>query len=474
MKQFASLLIVLLFCSCELSTSNKKNNPLNEDLIVVSDSISRLMSKYHYNHTELASNQYLTLQKKVRALAQTVSTKQEFKKGFNALWKDGPFSHVSLNMSSKNAKEMAAFFDTVRVGDQSLTLQWIDKTAVLTVNTMMGMDTKERVTEAYQEITSKEAKSLIIDLRNNEGGTFAGIPLASHILTDSRDVGIFVSKKWWINNDRAPELKDVQDLTPWEGWSLRSFWSDVQDQPLTRVKFKPMYPHFDESLYLLTSKKSASATEFTIDALAHEEKVTIIGETTAGKMLSQKMYDLPHGFQLALPIAEYYSTRIGRIEGKGVKPDIAIDQRVAMDLAFSLINGVALEVALAEVQQKISKVQDQTLGVDAIYLFGSMNDWGKNWDITPLFEYKGEGIYEANTKLNKGSYEFKIAPLDWSFDFGANPDQGNVMIGQKKSLAKVAGSNNLTIDLVDEVTLTFILDVSDSKSATLSILKNRP
>ncbi len=472
MKQLASLLLVLLLCSCDLSTTDKKNNPLNEDLIAVSDSISRLMSKYHYNHTELASDQYLTLQKKVRALTQTVTTKQEFNKGFNALWKDGPFSHVTLNMPTRSAEEMAAFFDTMRVGDQSVSLQWIEKTAVLTVNTMMGMDTKERVIEAYQEIASKEAKTLIIDLRNNEGGTFAGIPLASHVLTDSIDVGIFVSRKWWENNQRQPELEDVEDLTPWEGWSLRSFWSDVQDEPLTRVKFKPMYPHFVGAVYVLTSKKTASAAEFTIDALAHEEKVTIIGETTAGKMLSQKMYDLPHGFQLALPIAEYYSTRIGRIEGKGVKPDIAIDQRVAMDLAFSLINGVALEDALTVAEQKISKAQDQTLGADAIYLFGSMNDWGKKWDITPLFEHKGEGIYEAKATLKKGSYEFKIAPMNWSFDFGANADQDKVSIGKKTSLIKVPGSNNLIIDLDDEVTLTFSLDVSDAKSATLSIVKN--
>jgi len=59
-----------------------------------------------------------------------------------------------------------------------------------------------------------------------------------------------------------------------------------------------------------------------------------------------------------LPIAEYYSTRIGRIEGKGVKPDIAIDQRVAMDLAISLINGVKLEDAIEEAKQKVDKMND--------------------------------------------------------------------------------------------------------------------
>lgn len=65
----------------------------------------------------------------------------------------------------------------------------------------------------------------------------------------------------------------------------------------------------------------------------------------------EKMFDLPHGFQLSLPISEYYSTRIGRIEGKGVEPDIAIDQSVAMELAFSLINEEELNKAVTGLQE---------------------------------------------------------------------------------------------------------------------------
>jgi len=472
MKNLAFLFIVIMLYSCNFQNSNKKDKLLNKELMAVSDSISQLMSKYHYNPKELSTNEYLALEKKVRGLAKNAQTKEEFINGFNEFWKDGPFSHVTLNLTEKNANEMAEFLDTMRVGDQSVSLQFIEKTTILTVTTMMGLDTKERVFEAYREIAKNETESLIIDLRNNTGGTFAGVPLVGHVLTDTIDAGIFVSRKWWKNNTREPKLEDVQDLTPWEGWSLRSFWNDIQEKPLTRIKFKPMIPHFDGPVYVLTSKKSASATEFTIDALAHEKKVTIIGETTAGEMLSQKMFDLPHGLQLSLPIAEYYSTRIGRIEGKGVKPDIVIDQRVAMDLALSLINGVKLEDALAEVQLKIGKDNDQTLGVDAIYLFGNMNDWGKKWDNTPRFEYKGKGIYETKTTLKKGSYEFKIAPMNWDFDFGANPKQAKVVLGQKTSLARVKGSKNLTIAIEDETKLTFSLEVIDENSATLVIVKN--
>ena len=472
MKQAGILFIVLILCSCSFRPSSTEVKHLHQDLIVVTDSISQLMSKYHYNPAELNTNEYRALETKVMGLANSAQTQREYLTGFNDYWKDGPFSHVTLGLSKKNAQQMAEYLDTLRVGEQSVSLQWNQKTAILTVNTMMGVDTKERIIEAYREVASKEAKALIIDLRNNTGGTFAGLPLVGHVLTDTIDVGIFVSRKWWENNTREPKLADVQNLTPWEGWSLMTFWKDVQEDPLTRIQFTPMYPHFAGSVYVLTSSKSASAAEFTIDAFAHKEKVTIIGETTAGQMLSQKMYDLPNGFQLSLPIAEYYSTRIGKIEGKGVKPDIAIDQSVAMDLAISLTQGVDLEDALADVKQKISKMNEEPLGVNTIYLLGNMNGWGKKSKITPRFEYKGKGVYEMHTTLKNGSYEFKIAPLDWGFDYGAIPDQEKVFLGKKTPLARVPGSNNLTIDIEGEATLTFSLDVGDVNSATLYVVKN--
>jgi len=358
MKQLAVMFIVTVLYSCNIQAQDKKNKLITLELLAVSDSISQLMSKYQYNPNELNTNEYLALEKKVKGFANIAQTKQEFVKGFNQFWKEGPFSHVALSLSENTANEMAEYLDKMRVGDQSVSLEWIEKTAILTVNTMMGVDTKERVFEAYREISKNETKSLIIDLRNNRGGTFAGIPLVGHVLTDSIDAGIFVSRKWWVNNTKEPKLEDVQDLTPWQGWSLMSFWKDIQEVPLTRIQFTPMRPHFNGPVYVLISKKSASATELTVDAFANEEKVTIIGESTAGEMLSQKMFDLPYGFQLSLPIAEYYSTRIGRIEGKGVKPDIEIDQSVAMDLAISLINGVKLEDALEEAKQKVDKMND--------------------------------------------------------------------------------------------------------------------
>ncbi len=471
MKASFAVLIFLTLCSCNLKTTDKKENPSHTDFSAVVDSISLLMSQYHYNPQELTSDEYQAQEKKMKDLAKNARDQKEFIHGFNAFWAEGPFSHVRLDMAERPAGEMADFIDTLRVGDHSVSLEWIDGTAVLSVTTMTGVDTKERIFEAYREIHEKEPESLIIDLRNNTGGTFAGIPLLGHILLDSLDAGMFVSRKWWNDNTLAPTEDDIENLEPWHGWSIKSFWNDVQAQPLTRVKFGPMEPHFDGQVYVLISQKSASAAEFTADALTGVKNVTLIGATTAGEMLSQKMFDLPNGFQLSLPIAEYYSTRMGRIEGKGVEPDITIDQSVAMEVAMSLIRGETVEDAVEKAELTASKLMKQPFEGESIYLFGNMNDWGKKWNITPKFEYKGQAIFEAKTTLEKGRYEFKIAPMDWSFDYGATGDQENIKIGTETSLVRVKGSDNLVIELPEKTALTFRFDARNESKATLSVLR---
>src|SRR5210317_1678517 len=88
------------------------------------------------------------------------------------------------------------------------------------------------------------------------------------------------------------------------------------------------------SVYILTSKRTASAAELATDALRGANRATIVGENTAGEILSQKIYDIPGGFHLSLPIADYYSAVNGRIEGVGIRPDIETDAANALEVAL--------------------------------------------------------------------------------------------------------------------------------------------
>ncbi|MEL6305850.1 MAG: S41 family peptidase, partial [Bacteroidota bacterium] len=426
----------LIISACLNNLSARQTQELNSQLEVVVDSISELMSRYHYNPEELSTKTYRDIDSMANLLPRKTKSKEDFVNAYNKLWEKGPFSHVRLGFMQNSAKDMATFIDTLRVGPRGAVLEWMDKTAILTVTTMTGVDTKERVLKAYRQIAEKATENLIIDLRNNEGGTFAGIPLIAHLLADSTDIGIFVSPKWWRNYTNPPSMEDTKNLQPWQGWSIQTFWQDVQENPLTRIRLSPMEPRFEGEVYALISDKTFSAAEMTADAMANVENLTMIGETTAGEMLSQKIYDLPMGLQLSLPIADYYSVRTGRIEGKGVEPDIKIDPLVAKELALALIDGIELEKAMALTKSKLSQMYQQPFDGKTLHLFGNMNNWGKEWNKTPKFKYRGNGVFTTVLKLSKGNYEFKIAPMDWNFDFGAFEDNKQVSVEKRIPLIK--------------------------------------
>ena len=304
------------------------------DYSAVAAAISKTMRARHYNPAELELPGYKRVEAAVADMAATATSDGAFVDGFRAAWREGPFSHVELRPAQQSADEIAAYLDGLRIGGGGAALTWAGDIAVLTVNTMMGLDTIEEIDAAYDMIAEKGAAALIIDLRQNGGGAFAVRPLTAHLLAEPFDAGSFVSQRWSRDHDRAPTLKELRSVDPWKGWSIRAFWADVQEQALVRLTITPAEPHYAGPAFVLTSRRTASAAELAADILKSSGRATLIGETTAGEMLSQKIFDVPGGFQLSLPIADYYSATHGRIEGVGVEPDIESAADAALEIAL--------------------------------------------------------------------------------------------------------------------------------------------
>lgn len=304
------------------------------DYPAVATAINETIRTYHYDPAELNTPAYKKIEAAIEMLAATATSDEEFIEGFSTIWKNGPFSHVEFRAAQQSADDLAIYLDTLRVGGDGAVLTWDNDVAILTVNTMMGLDTIEEIKAAYAAIAEKDTEALVIDLRENGGGAFAVRPLVEHLLAEPVDAGSFVSQRWNADHDRAPSPAEVGAIEPWEGWSIRAFWTDVQDDVITRIRFVPAEPIFEGPVYVLTSEHTASAAELATDVLQTSGRAVIIGENTAGQMLSQKIFDVPGGFHLSLPIADYYSAINGRIEGVGVKPDVETDATDALNVAL--------------------------------------------------------------------------------------------------------------------------------------------
>ena len=110
----------------------------------------------------------------------------------------------------------------------------------------------------------------------------------------------------------------------------------MQSQALIRIRFEPRDPVFKGPVFVVVNGRSASATELAADALRASGRATIVGEKTFGRMLSGSVFDLTDGFVVTLPVADYISATSGRIEGKGVVPDVPAPSAEALDVARAM------------------------------------------------------------------------------------------------------------------------------------------
>ncbi len=300
------------------------------------EAINNTIRANHYRRAELDSDAYRRIERDTIALGEKAASADEFMGGFKAIWRNGPFSHVALQKATESAAERHARLDTQLSGDDAVTLRWKGTTAILTITTMSGADTIEAIDRAYDEIVTRKAERLIIDLRRNGGGAFAVVPLVGHLIDEPIDAGVFVVGSWYADHQTPPGPADFSSGKPWRGYSVRAFQADVMTRPLTSYRIDPMEPRFGGSVVVLISARSISAAEIAADALKATGRAKIIGEKTPGVVLSSKVFDIPGGFHLRVPIADYYSIKNGRLEGTGVTPDVSVASDQALDVALEL------------------------------------------------------------------------------------------------------------------------------------------
>ena len=297
------------------------------------DTLDSVVSQRIFNPKLLATESYQTFRKNLGVIAKNARDDIDLILGFHLAWNDTPFSHFQLRRSDLSAENLFASFDSMNVGYEAARLKLEGKQAILRVDTMMGNDTIEQIKAAFQAIDHAGATQLIIDLRGNGGGAFAVKPLVEHVIDKPLTSGYFLSQQWAVNHDAPPTKGEVERTEAWQGWSISSFWHTVQERPIMKLEFTPAAPNFDGPVYVLVDRWSASATEIAADAFRSSGDAVLVGETTAGELLSQSFFDLSEGYLIALPVADYYSTKHGRIEGRGVAVKISCPAEEALEVA---------------------------------------------------------------------------------------------------------------------------------------------
>lgn len=150
--------------------------------------------------------------------------------------------------------------------------------------------TTDQFTEALAVIKGSDAKGLILDLRSNPGGSLSAVvDIARELLP--KGLIVYTEDKYGERDEYNCDGKKELDIP----------------------------------LVVLVNGNSASASEILAGAIKDYKKGILIGTTTFGKGIVQRVLPLTDGTALKLTISAYYTPNGNNIHGVGIEPDIVCE-----------------------------------------------------------------------------------------------------------------------------------------------------
>lgn len=224
-------------------------------------------------HVDSKSVKGLDLQSISQLMAGTVGTQVVV-----SMLRDGQQFELTLTREIINAQSVRSKLMPNDVGYLRVS-QFQDQTGQDLVDQMLAL-------------TKAGAKSWVLDLRNNPGGTLsAAAKVADAFLTK----GLIVTTKARQADDNLAFNATSNDPS--------------QKQPLA----------------VLINNGSASASEIVAGAMKDQKRATILGTTSFGKGSVQSVITLPNGDGVKLTTAYYFTPNGHNIHQQGIEPDIRLE-----------------------------------------------------------------------------------------------------------------------------------------------------
>ncbi|AMS40244.1 S41 family peptidase [Aminobacter sp. NyZ550] len=160
-------------------------------------------------------------------------------------------------------------------------------------------DLQNAITTIKKQVPADKLKGYVLDLRLNPGGLLDQAVSVSDTFLDRGE----------IVSTRGRDPKDITRFDSRPG-------DDIDGKPLI----------------VLINGGSASASEIVAGALQDLRRATVVGTQSFGKGSVQTIIPLAENGALRLTTALYYTPSGKSIQGKGITPDIKVDQPLPADL----------------------------------------------------------------------------------------------------------------------------------------------
>jgi carboxyl-terminal processing protease len=194
---------------------------------------------------------------------------------------------------------------------------------------MVGVVVANQISSAVASLG--DIGRLIIDLRGNTGGGMGALRVMSLMTPDRIPVGFALDRRWstaGLESEKLnfPRFSSIPATTKYLWFlGLRFGPAILTMKPIILETEGLGSKPFHGNITLLVDRHTASAAEMIV-AFAHENNLaTIVGERTAGRLLSGTSVKVGKGFRLALPRGAYHTWKGSVLEGAPIEPDLVVE-----------------------------------------------------------------------------------------------------------------------------------------------------
>jgi C-terminal processing protease CtpA/Prc len=240
---------------------------------------------------------------------------------------DGHERTVSVDVAQPKGKKLQ-FVEPTLVQSKVLS-EGVGYLKVAMFPGMIGVEVANSMSLAVDALGN--ISRLIIDLRGNTGGGAGALRLMSLITPNRVPVGFSPGKRWAkrdlaVEKSRFPRLGKIP-ASKGALWllGLQFLPALVTKSPIVLETEGLGSKPYDGKIVLLVDRHTASAAEMVTIFAKENDLATIVGEKTAGRLLSATSVKVGHGFRLALPTGAYFTWNGTALEGSPIEPDVIAD-----------------------------------------------------------------------------------------------------------------------------------------------------
>ena len=179
-----------------------------------------------------------------------------------------------------------------------------------------GPDVAPKLQAQVNELAKTGAKRLVIDVRNTAQGDFSRGIDAARLFVKSGTLAMIAGR-------------DAQAKPPTDA-QVQSDKPEVEKVPASAIRrtitANPGDGAIDLPVTLLVTTGTSGAAEVFAAALEGNKRADLVGERTLGRAGIQKLVRLPDGRGLWLTSERYVTPASEAIQGRGLTPDLGVDQ----------------------------------------------------------------------------------------------------------------------------------------------------